>query len=177
MTATTERPAQKRSISTRLYHGETDFDFVGRWKLWFAISGTMILARARRARRPWRLNLGIDFTGGNVWEVPANGQSVVATSRTPSTGIGISDAKVQRVGGDLRVQTPTSRGPPPSGSERSSEVVSTLAELERHDRAQVEPIRTTVGPSWGEEISDEGAPRPRRLPHRRSRSTSRSGSS
>ncbi len=28
---------------SRLYHGETNIDFVGRWKLWFAISGVLIL--------------------------------------------------------------------------------------------------------------------------------------
>ena len=105
MTATTERPAQKRSIFTRLYHGETDFDFIGRWKLWFAISGTVILLGLVAFIAHGGLNLGIDFTGGNVWQIPANGQSV-SDVEDALNEIGINDTKVQSVGGDLRVQTP-----------------------------------------------------------------------
>ena len=32
-----------RSGFSRLYHGETNIDFVGRWKLWFGISGAFLL--------------------------------------------------------------------------------------------------------------------------------------
>ena len=51
------------------------------------------------------LNLGIDFTGGNVWQIPANGQSV-SDVEDALADIGINDTKVQTVGGDLRIQTP-----------------------------------------------------------------------
>src|SRR3982750_626644 len=75
MTAVADAPVKKRNIWSRLYHGETEFDFIGRWKLWFAISGAVILlGLGSLAVRG--LNLGIDFTGGNVWQVPSNGHSV-----------------------------------------------------------------------------------------------------
>ena len=34
--------AETSSIWSRLYNGETDFDIVGRWKVWFVGSGLAI---------------------------------------------------------------------------------------------------------------------------------------
>ena len=73
------QPAQlqsaKRSIWSRLYHGETNIDFVGRRRLWFTISLVAVLVSiVSFATRG--LNLGIDFEGGVVWEVPAGEASV-----------------------------------------------------------------------------------------------------
>ena len=73
------QPAQlqsaKRSIWSRLYHGETNIDFVGRRRLWFTISlVAMLVSIVSFATRG--LNLGIDFEGGVVWEVPAGEASV-----------------------------------------------------------------------------------------------------
>jgi len=154
MTATTERPAQKRSIFTRLYHGETDFDFIGRWKLWFAISGTVILLGLVAFIAHGGLNLGIDFTGGNVWQIPANDQSV-SDVEDALNDIGINDTKVQSVGGDLRVQTPYFEGTAAEREQREQEVVSVLADLSGTTEAQVEADQNTVGPTWGDEISSK----------------------
>src|SRR3954466_9719985 len=75
-----------RTIFGRLYHGETDIDFIGRWKLWFLISGVIILIGlvSLFARG---LNLGIDFKGGTVWEVDA-GDVSVAEARGAVNGAG-----------------------------------------------------------------------------------------
>ena len=56
----------RSSIWHRLYHGETSYDFVGRWKLWFTISGAVI-AVGIASLVLQGLNLGIDFKGGTVW--------------------------------------------------------------------------------------------------------------
>ena len=69
-----EAPLIKKNIFRRLYYGETDFDIIGRWKTWFAISGT-ILVIGLLGLGVRGLNLGIDFTGGNQWELAANGVS------------------------------------------------------------------------------------------------------
>ena len=39
----------KSSLRHRLYHGETAFDFVGRTRTWFVLSGAVILIEAMRA--------------------------------------------------------------------------------------------------------------------------------
>jgi preprotein translocase subunit SecF len=86
-----------RNVFGRLYHGETNYDFIGRTRLWFTISGVIIfiglvslLVRG--------LNFGIDFKGGVVWEVPANGVSVAHT-RDALSSLGLGDATIQTVSG------------------------------------------------------------------------------
>ena len=63
--------ATRHNAFQRLFRGETSYDFVGRWKRWFTISGIVILigliSLATRG-----LNFSIDFKGGTVWEVPSS---------------------------------------------------------------------------------------------------------
>jgi preprotein translocase subunit SecF len=84
-----------RSALSRLYHGETNVNIVGRWKTWFAISGTLLLI-GMVALVGNGLNLGIDFTGGTVWEVPA-GKADVAEVETAMTELGYDDVQVQLI--------------------------------------------------------------------------------
>ncbi|MEZ5139045.1 MAG: hypothetical protein R2711_09870 [Acidimicrobiales bacterium] len=86
---------RRPGVLSRLYHGETDFDIVGRWKLWFTISG-LLVAIGLGALFANGLNLGIDFTGGTVWEVPA-GKADVADVESAVRGLGYDDVQVQEV--------------------------------------------------------------------------------
>ena len=45
------RPPKKRGALARLYHGETNIDFIGRTKLWFALSGAPELHQDTEAGR------------------------------------------------------------------------------------------------------------------------------
>ena len=63
--------ARRHNAFQRLFRGETSFDFVGRWRVWFAISGVIIMHRADLAGHAG-LNFSIDFKGGTVWEVPSD---------------------------------------------------------------------------------------------------------
>jgi preprotein translocase subunit SecF len=56
------------SLASRMYHGETSFDFVGRRRLWFSISAVLILISLVSLIVPG-LNFGIDFKGGAVFRV------------------------------------------------------------------------------------------------------------
>jgi preprotein translocase subunit SecF len=56
------------SLASRLYHGETSYDFVGRRRLWFTISGVLLLISVVSLFVPG-LNFGIDFKGGAVFRV------------------------------------------------------------------------------------------------------------
>ena len=56
------------SLASRMYHGETSFDFVGRRRLWFTISGLLVLISLVSLVVPG-LNFGIDFKGGAVFQV------------------------------------------------------------------------------------------------------------
>lgn len=139
--------ASTRGPLGRLYHGETRFDFVGRARLWFGISGLVILVGLVSLGLNG-LNLGIDFEGGAVWELPA-GEVAVEDARDALAAEGLAEAKVQTLESDdgvrLRVQNES------LGLEREQEIAGQLAELAGVSPAEVD--LTSVGPSWGEEIS------------------------
>lgn len=92
-----ERPIRDpgHGVLRRLYHGETRADIVGRWKLWFALSGVLILIGVVGlvARG---LNLGIDFTGGTVWELRAGDAEVLDVTEAMAD-LGYEDVQVQEV--------------------------------------------------------------------------------
>ena len=54
---------------TPVVPGPDAFDFINRWRYWFAISGTIIVI-GMVALGVKGLNFSIDFKGGVVWEVP-----------------------------------------------------------------------------------------------------------
>jgi preprotein translocase subunit SecF len=56
------------SLASRMYHGETSYDFVGRRRLWFSISAVLLLISLVSLIVPG-LNFGIDFKGGAVFRV------------------------------------------------------------------------------------------------------------
>lgn len=145
-----DAPARKRSIFTRLYHGETDYTFVSRWRVWFGVSAAFILIGLAAFGLRGGLNLGIDFTGGNQWEVPA-GDATVSEIESAIGALGFDEVEVQEVGDDIRVQTETIEGSDTERQERGGEVVDTLVELTGAPENEV--AVNEVGPSWGEEIS------------------------
>jgi preprotein translocase subunit SecF len=136
------------SIFTRLYDGQTSFRFIPRWRLWFALSGVVVVA-GTIALFANGLNLGIDFKGGASWEVPA-GQASVSDVREVVEAAGIANADVQRLGsksaGDLiRVQAEA------VGTADRQEVSRVLAEVTGTEATDVS--FNEVGPSWGGEIT------------------------
>ncbi|MCI3948657.1 MAG: secF [Acidimicrobiales bacterium] len=140
---------QRRSIWGRLYQGETTIDFVGRTKLWFALSGAVILI-GLVSLFTRGLNLGIDFEGGTVWEVAA-GDAGVDDARDAVGDAGLDDAEVQTLssGDDERLRVSSEE----SGQEARSEVSAALAEVTGQDVDSVSV--NSVGPSWGDEITDK----------------------
>jgi preprotein translocase subunit SecF len=139
--------APKRSLWTRLYHGETTYDFVGNLKRWLLISGAVIavgmvslLARG--------LNLGIDFEGGVVWEVP-RGDVSVAEAQSAVEDLGAKGVTVQILTAEgetrLRVEAES------MNLDDAKAVTGKLADL---TGSSVDDVNlTSVGPSWGQEIS------------------------
>jgi preprotein translocase subunit SecF len=142
-------PQRRRSVWGRLYHGETNIDFVGRTKLWFALSGAVILI-GLVSLFTRGLNLGIDFEGGTVWEVDANGHGVTEARDTVSDA-GIDDAEVQTLssGNDERLRVSSEE----STNEARQDVSEALSRLTGEDVDAVSV--NSVGPSWGEEITSK----------------------
>jgi preprotein translocase subunit SecF len=133
-------------IGHRLYTGELSIDFVGRRKLWYAIS-VAILVISVFAVIFRGLNFGIEFRGGAEFRVPA-AQCSVEEARNAVGALTESEPVVQALGnGDLRVQTEAlDEGEP-------QQVRDVLADT---CNVAAEDISTQlIGPSWGEEITNK----------------------
>jgi len=133
---------------SRLYRGENDYDFRKLWRIGVPLS-VLAVAVTFVALFGRGLNLGIDFDGGGVWEVPAQDFSV-ADARDAMSAANETDVKIQTVtnsSGDqaIRVQAGA------DSVTRSGEITQTLADAAAVDANQISV--STVGPSWGDNIT------------------------
>jgi preprotein translocase subunit SecF len=148
-TTPTPAPAPKGSIWHRLYHGETNFDFVGKRRIGFTISAVLIVVSAISLIFQG-LNLGIDFEGGVAWEFQANGQTIDnARSVLEANGINPVDAKIQTLSGSsgerLRVQV---------GDQPAAVQTAVKEAFAKATAANVEEVSVNVvSPTWGSQIT------------------------
>lgn len=133
-----------RDFGDRLYSGERSINFLGRWRIWYAISAIAILL-AIGALLIRGLTLGIEFKGGAEFVVPAP-QTSVAEARTLMRDIGFPTAVVVEVGQNrLQIQTPALT---------TQESLQVAADLARDFGVPEDEIAVqSVGPSWGAEIT------------------------
>ena len=117
-------------------------DFVGRWKLWFAISGVFLLICVV-AIALGRLNFGIDFEGGSKFTLSGiDGNPTTEEVREILPGDLGEDAVVTSVGENgFEVRTPVLEGG------RDREVRDTLAE-----DLGAEVSVTSISPTFGGQI-------------------------
>jgi preprotein translocase subunit SecF len=134
------------SIGGRLYRGEVSFDFVGRQKLWYKISGA-ILAIAAISLAVFGLNFSIDFKGGDVYSFPAAAHQTQAqvASTVASAGAGTT-ITVQRTGTGWSVQTPVLKN-----QKTQYRIQDAIAK--RFSIARNKVSVKSIGPSWGSQIS------------------------
>ena len=127
-----------------LYRNQSNIDFVPLWRKGLMLS-TALVTISLLALLLRGFNLGIDFEGGTAWTVPA-ADVEVGEARDALRPVGEADAKIQIIGGtDLRVQSQT------TDSDSVADVRAALSELTGVDTGEIG--LTTVGPSWGDEIT------------------------
>jgi preprotein translocase subunit SecF len=141
------RDRSKRSLWQRLYHGETTYDFVGRLPRWLLMSFAVI-AVGMVSLYVRGLNLGIDFEGGVVWEVPQNEVSIT-DAQDAVEELGVEGVTVQTLTaeGESRLRVEGESLP----LDEANQVTATLAEIT--DTSPNDVSFNSVGPSWGREIS------------------------
>ncbi len=139
------------NVGGRLYRGEVSFDFVGRQKLWYTISG-LILLLSLVGLFGRGLNFTVDFKGGSVLKFPAtSAASISQVQRAVSaTGDG-QGAIVQQVGSGTsatwQVQT---------GKLSYAQKNTVQADLARALGIPQSKISVNfVGASWGGQISQK----------------------
>jgi preprotein translocase subunit SecF len=131
-----------------LYRGDKSYNFVGRQRLWFAISGVILLiAIIGLATRG--LNQSIEFKGGDTFQFNASGHSV-KDARDVVTGLGFADPIVTETSAPgqphkLNVQTE------PLSSDDTTKVENALAQ--RFGLQPSDVATNQVGPTWGKQIT------------------------
>ena len=137
--------AKFSGLGGRLYRGETSVDFIGKRKIWYSVSGLLILASALTLFTQG-LHLGIEFKGGSSFTVTSVKASVqTAESALADAGI-TSQTIIQKVGNDkIRIQT---------DALTAAEQTAVESSLSSKFNVSVDSIDSQIiGPSWGEEIT------------------------
>jgi preprotein translocase subunit SecF len=143
---------ERRSLWHRLYHGETNYDFVGRRWIGFTISGVLVLVTIVSLFTRG-LNFGIDFEGGIAWEASV-GQGLTTgdvEDVISDNGIALREAKIQTIsgpGGDrIRVQV---------GDQPAAVQIAVSEDLASAAGVDVEDVSVNVVSStWGDEITEK----------------------
>jgi preprotein translocase subunit SecF len=144
-----ERP----NAFVRLFRGETSFDFTGRWKRWFAISGVVILigliSLATRG-----LNFSIEFRGGTVWDVPSSASVSDARAAIEKAVPGMGQATITIL---TNTQTRQRTVQVEAGADLTSnadEVAEVNAALAKMAGVSQDAVQENdIGPSWGKDIT------------------------
>jgi preprotein translocase subunit SecF len=155
-TPTIERDTEttpKQSLTHRLYTGDISYDFIGHRKLWYIISGILLLISvvALLARG---LDLGIEFRGGSDFQASTQVTSTTVSdyrSAVLATGVSNLDSTVVTTVGDnkVRVQTRALNVP------EQTTVRGAIA-----TKAGVSPDEVAyqlIGASWGKQITQQAA--------------------
>ncbi len=135
------------NVGGRLYRGEVSVDFVGRKKLWYMISGAiLIISLAALLLRG--LHFSVDFEGGNIYKFSTPAGISLTQPQVTNTAISAgapTSLIVEKVGSHgWDVQTP-------SLSHGKFVILDALAKEAHRTAGQVS--LSSIGPSWGSQIS------------------------
>jgi preprotein translocase subunit SecF len=153
---TTDVPEKRPNAFVRLYRGETRFDFVGRRRTWYLISGIVILA-GLVSMGTKGFNFGIDFKGGQSWEVSAP-TLTASTVQNAVQSAGVTQAPTIEflgTGSNRKVDVEADLNSLPS-SQKEAVVSKVSEELGRiSDTPASQVTFSDVGPTWGSQITDK----------------------
>ncbi|MDQ1685477.1 MAG: preprotein translocase subunit SecF [Frankiaceae bacterium] len=139
------------SFATRLYRGELSYNFVGRRRLWYAVSGAvMFLSVVSILVRG--LHPSIDFKGGVVFQFPKAGHSI-ADARAAVTAAGVTPEVVTITGSgsDSRFRIETKALSQAIGNNVVAEVTKSIAD--RFGLQESDVNSQSVGSTWGSQIT------------------------
>jgi preprotein translocase subunit SecF len=138
-----------RDIPGRLYRGDVSINIVGRQKLWYAISG-IILVVSIGALVVRGLNFSVEFKGGSVFSFPAATSVSQGDITRVVTDAGGGQASAQHVSGlHPHWQVTTGQLPVDVRNQVQNALASTF-----HVGAKAMGVSFT-GPSWGSQITSK----------------------
>ena len=134
-------------LGGRLYRGDVSINFVGRQKLWYTISGCIVVI-AIVALAVRGLNFSVDFKGGSIFTVKAPSASISQVQQAVSDGGG-GTSTVQRAGVGAQFQWQVQTGPLSLAT--NQKIQATLGSELHISQSQIST--QIVGPTWGSQIS------------------------
>ncbi len=138
--------AQRKPWPVRLYLGEIGYDFIGRRKLWYIISGALILILVGSMIFKG-FNLGVEFAGGERFRAPGTEQQLAEVSQAvEDAGADVTSAQV--VGDDQLVIITADLS-----EEQGREVTSAIADAIGLDTSDV--ANSTTSASWGRDVTSK----------------------
>jgi preprotein translocase subunit SecF len=138
------------NLGGRLYRGEVSFDFVGRQRLWYLISG-LILVISIAALLTRGLNPSVEFKGGSIFQFTAPSASISDVRATVQGAGAPGDPIVQAIsGGKWEVQTEPM---PEAGRTKVQDAIAARYHLKNVDQVSTQ----FVGATWGSDITKKAA--------------------
>jgi preprotein translocase subunit SecF len=147
----TEPATPKHGIVHRLYHGETTFPLIHARKKFYAVS--LILVVIALGSMLFRgFNLGVEFKGGAIFQVPVASHVDVKAARTFVESLGVKEPIVQTVKSSsgktqLRVETE------PLTLDEKTKIEDALAK--HYDVSANDLTTQDVGASWGKQVTNK----------------------
>ena len=143
------------NIGGRLYRGEVSINFVGRQRLWYTISGLILLVSIV-ALGVRGLNFSVEFKGGSVFQFPATALATQGQISRVVTAAGGGDSTPQRIGTLLvsQSQWQVQTGVLPSSPVNVTNKVATALEHSFNVPISKMSIQE-VGPTWGGQITNK----------------------
>jgi preprotein translocase subunit SecF len=134
-------------LGAKLQNGEKSVNFVGRRKMWFAIS-TLLCVISLAGLGVRHLHLGVEFAGGAVFEAPRATISVEEIRDTVKEAGLEGEPRVWKLGNDrVRIETGELT------AEQADPVQKALAEKLRIPQDEI--TTQVVGPSWGADVTSK----------------------
>ena len=141
-------------LGNDLYSGRRSIDFVGRRRLWYAVSAVIVLV-AMSGLFFKGINWGIEFTGGAQYRVSLPQSQVTQETAddlrvaVASTGVDAASSPVVTTSGDNAILVQTE----PLGSGDSDQIVAAIVDETGAD-AEADLSQEEIGPSWGREVAE-----------------------
>jgi preprotein translocase subunit SecF len=137
-------------IPGRLYRGEVSINFVGRQRMWYAISGAILLISVI-ALLTRGLHYSVEFKGGSVFQFPSNSSTNQGAISRVVSDAGGGSSTVQQISAaghsQWSVQTQSLL---PTVSEKVTNALESAFHLNQNQMSV-----QFVGPTWGSQITSK----------------------
>ena len=136
-------------LGGRLYRGDVSVNFIGQQKLWYTISGCIVVI-AIVALAVRGLNFSVDFKGGSIFTVKAPNATIGQVEKAVADGGG-GTSTVQQAGVGKQAQWQAQTAPLTIA--QTQHVQDKLASELNITQSQIST--QFVGPTWGSQISSK----------------------